>query len=82
MQLTKRKQNRGFKIQYIAIPFKNIKTQKAINSLFSNNLHISNPKLRRFFQPSRIPPRIFRSKNSLKIQVSQLFRNFAAFDNK
>ena len=26
--------------------------------------------------------RIFRSKNSLKIQVSQLFCNFAAFDNK
>ena len=46
------------------------------------NLHISNPKLRRFFQLSRIPPRIFRSKNSLKIQVSQLFCNFAAFDNK
>ena len=61
---------------------KNIQSQKPISGLFSNNLHISNPKLRRFFQLSRIPPRIFRSKNSLKIQVSQLFCNFAAFDNK
>jgi len=70
------------KRQTIAIPSQNIQSQKPISGLFSNNLHISNPKLRRFFQLSRIPPRIFRSKNSLKIQVSQLFCNFAAFDNK
>ena len=71
-----------FKTQSITILFKNIQSQKPISGLFSNNLHISNSKLRRFFQSNRIPPRSFRSKNSLKIQVSQLFRNFAAFDNK
>ncbi|HCY32796.1 MAG TPA: hypothetical protein DHV06_14675 [Bacteroides thetaiotaomicron] len=46
-------------------------------------LHISNPKLRRFFAPAPPPPpRNFGSKNRQKIQLSQLFRNFAAFDNK
>lgn len=57
-----------------------IQEQNSPHSL--NNLYFSKPKSRRFFRRSRTVPRIFGSKKSMRIYFSQLFRNFAAFDNK